>query len=843
MVDFKKLTAANPKPAFIHPREIFNALPRPQGINDLYASQAEVLDTWFDRREERDIVIKLHTGGGKTLVALLMAQSIMNETGDPVLYLTPTKQLVEQVVEHSNRYGISSHPYRSGEPFPASFLDGNSVLVGVYQSLFNGFSKFGIQSSSQETVKLGAIILDDSHVALSSVRDAFTLDISSEKHESIYRELADRFRPAFVSVQRDGLFNDIVSGKDFGVVEVPVQVWNEQIQATKQYLATRVDSINSFVWPFLRDNLGVCHCLFGRRSVSITPLFPLVNMLPSFELCSKRIYMSATIADDSEIIRTFDAAPDAIASPITTESLAGVGERMILVPNVMNLGSTSSDDLPKDIAVRTAESKLGVVILSPSRSAANRWEEIAKCPSDSAEVASLVTAMQHREISGPAVLANRYDGIDLADDACRLLIMDDLPQGTSNYDIFRTNVVADASVNSLLAQRIEQGIGRGTRGGGDFCVILMVGSGLVGWIFQKKNLAFLTASTRVQLRMGQKVSAEVNSEEEILETIEKCLERDPDWVSYHASELTEAVHTIPVDESTLKIASIERRVFRFQLLRDYAKALATLENTMKDTNESKNTQGYAWLAASAARIAYQNNDPIKGQALQTTAYSLNSNHIPPETLPAYKAGDYPGEQSQNIVDQLQQYDQPAAILSKFDGAISNLIPEASAFAFEKALQNLGSFLGFVAERPESVYGVGPDVLWRTCDSFDFVIEAKNRKKPENPLSKKDHGQLLESEKWFKKEYPKRKAVRVSALPEAFAENKVTPDGTFALKLTDITNICIGLRRVLERLVQPGSVPISIHEECEKLIQRENLTPALIKKSFLNPFVKEYKRKE
>jgi replicative superfamily II helicase len=32
-------------------------------------------------------VVKLHTGGGKTLVAPLMAQSVMNEIGVPVLYL------------------------------------------------------------------------------------------------------------------------------------------------------------------------------------------------------------------------------------------------------------------------------------------------------------------------------------------------------------------------------------------------------------------------------------------------------------------------------------------------------------------------------------------------------------------------------------------------------------------------------------------------------------------------------------------------------------------------------------------------------------------------------------
>jgi replicative superfamily II helicase len=98
MVDFKKLRASKAKPSPVSPREIFHSLPKPVGINDLYASQAEVLDIWHGRRKDRDVVVKLHTGGGKTLVALLMAQSIMNETGLPVLYLAPTNQLVEQVL-------------------------------------------------------------------------------------------------------------------------------------------------------------------------------------------------------------------------------------------------------------------------------------------------------------------------------------------------------------------------------------------------------------------------------------------------------------------------------------------------------------------------------------------------------------------------------------------------------------------------------------------------------------------------------------------------------------------------------------------------------------------------
>lgn len=152
---FQEASEAKAKLKPNNPRDIFNALPKPPGINDLYASQAEVLDAWYARREEKDVVVKLHTGGGRTLVALLMAQSVMNETDERALYLAPTNQLVEQVLAKSKEYGIAALPYTKGQPLPTEFHDGKAVLVGAYETLFNGRGKFGVRGSGQQVVKLG----------------------------------------------------------------------------------------------------------------------------------------------------------------------------------------------------------------------------------------------------------------------------------------------------------------------------------------------------------------------------------------------------------------------------------------------------------------------------------------------------------------------------------------------------------------------------------------------------------------------------------------------------------------------------------------------------------------
>jgi replicative superfamily II helicase len=416
-----------------------------------------VLDDWFGRRTDLDVVIKLHTGGGKTLVALLMAQSVMNELGEPVIYLAPTNQLVDQVIAKSQEYGIPTVRYVRGQTLANEFFDGEAVLVGAYETPFNGRSKFGVRNSGQGVVKAGTIILDDAHVALSSVRDAFSLTIEAAKHPEVYADLAGRFRTALREIGRSGSFADITGGKDYGIIEAPSWAWQQKLSEIESYLASRVDAIDPYVWPFLRDNLSVCHCLFSRRSVTITPIFPPVDMLPTFEDCPRRIYMSATIADDSEIVRAFGALPDAVGKPITSASLAGVGERMILIPELMKLGGAPIIPMVKNIADHLAKHGRGAVILTPSGSAAEKWTDAATYPNSSTAVAAQIAAIQAGASFGPVVLANRYDGIDLAGNACRFLVMDNLPQGTSDYDVYRMNVAADSAVSSLLAQRNRAG--------------------------------------------------------------------------------------------------------------------------------------------------------------------------------------------------------------------------------------------------------------------------------------------------------------------------------------------------------------------------------------------------
>ena len=89
MVDFTKRLAHAPVERPTDPTEIYNRLDRASDKGPLRPAQLAVLAAWHARRTERDLVVKLHTGEGKTLAGLLVLQSKLNENGRPSLYLCP----------------------------------------------------------------------------------------------------------------------------------------------------------------------------------------------------------------------------------------------------------------------------------------------------------------------------------------------------------------------------------------------------------------------------------------------------------------------------------------------------------------------------------------------------------------------------------------------------------------------------------------------------------------------------------------------------------------------------------------------------------------------------------
>jgi len=844
MVDFKKLRESKTQPVVIDPTEIFRRLPKPFGINDLYVSQAQVLEEWFKRRNtDRDIVIKLNTGGGKTLVGLLIAQSILNEHHEPVIYLSPTVQLVKQTVQKAVEYSIPAVAYEKGKDLPDEFLAGKSVLVCSYEALFNAASKkFGVRGISVP-ISIGAILLDDAHVAFSRVRESFTLRIDSKKSADLYNHLTNIFRNEFVNIGKIGTFDDIVSGADRStILEVPYWSWKDRSPEVRDFLKKEAANY-PFVWSFLRDNFDYCHCLIDKDAFVITPILPLVDFIPSFSECKRRIFMSATISNDSDIIRTFDADIQSISKPITSNSLAGVSERMILAPELMPF---NIEDIPKmlnNMAIWAVDQhNAATVILVPSEAAAKQWISVANFADTTEKVTEYVTMLVKGESLGPFVFANRYDGIDLPSSACRLLIMSDLPRGSSEYDRYRANTFAGGIelINSV-AQRIEQGIGRGARGAGDYCVVILTGKALTAWLGRSSHLRSLTKSTRAQFEMGIEISKNISTRSDIGQTILSCLNRDKDWVEYHAETLAALTETEEDDKSILAQAAIERKVFQLLCNGYFEKAIAKLEKYCKEATEQEklDQKSRGWLKQISARIAYYWDRKDLAQSLQQFAYADNNNLFRPPVVPPYTALTIPSKQAEAIVSRLIEYSHRKSYLAQFDEITSHLVPEASANQFEQALVELGLTIGFQAERPqERTHARGPDVLWLVSNNLGLVIEAKSRKNKSNALNKEQHGQLLQAGEWFQENYPNHNFVRISIHPNLNATRSTATGQSKALTLDKLKQLIADVKLLLTTLCESVLPHDQLVFRCEQLLLNSTLKPQSLVDNYVVPFETE-----
>jgi hypothetical protein len=176
----------------------------------------------------------------------------------------------------------------------------------------------------------------------------------------------------------------------------------------------------------------------------------------------------------------------------------------------------------------------------------------------------------------------------------------------------------------------------------------------------------------------------------------------------------------------------------------------------------------------------------------------------------------------------------SGFLSYFDEVADLLTPMASANQFEESLKNLGTILGFEAQRPDHEFGKGPDNLWILDDKKALVISVKSRKKEDNPLTKNEHAQLLEDFEWFRQEYPELNGYKVVVHPNTLSLEGVTTADTFAFTLGKLRTLLTHTRELISHLCEiPTATNARI--ECDNKLMTLNLTPDKIIATFLKEF--------
>lgn len=764
VLDLKKLESAASNEAILEPRKVFATLPKKDArFKFLHDVQAEVADQWFERRSEKDLVIKMNTGSGKTLVGLLLLQSSLNENKGPAVYVAPDKFLVAQVLTEAGDLGLQVTTNENDADFHA----GRSILVINVYKLFNGRSVFGVGDQGQKT-KIGTVLIDDAHACLATTRNQFTIRIPST--HPAYLSLLPNFKPELERQSRTTLL-DVEAEDPQAVMLVPYWVWqSNQDQIAPILHEHRGSPALEWGWPLIAGVLEFCRCAIGGGDLEIAPRCLPVDVIPSFDQADRRIYMTATLADDSILITEFQAKPESVASPITPASAGDIGDRMILAPQEINPKITDED--LKAFAAEMAKT-YNVVVIVPSMNRSEFWVDVANQILMSEKIWDGVSKLKEGH-QGLTVLVNRYDGIDLPDNACRVLVIDGLPEVQNHLHRIDAIALDGTQIEiSQQIQRIEQGMGRGVRSNDDYCVVILMGSRLVRRLHDPANRRRFTPGTLCQLDLSSEVAKQLKGQtlEQLKEAMNLCLTQNADWLSASKKAVVGAKYVKEVELNPLAIGQREA----FDLIRGQQFKLAAdkLQDAVNGCPDNK-TKG--WMQAQLAEVVHR-IDPIKSQEILLSALGLNGRITKPLDGIAYAKLDAPNlDQATAVVKYLKpKFLEGNELILAINSVIDDLIFQPdTAPTFESAIKALGSYLGLGSQRPEADFGNGPDNLWAVGGQLYFVIECKNGATTDT-ISKHYSDQLSGSINWFHDTYGKTcNAVPIMIHPSHRFGNKAFP---------------------------------------------------------------------
>jgi hypothetical protein len=746
LIDFNKLNADSNVSQILDPIQIFDVLPGKSKKYEEYLRdvQSTVFDKWFtEHRDSKNTVIKMNTGSGKTVVGLLILKSYLNENKGPAVYVVPDNYLVEQVIDEAKDLGISV----TKDPKSIEFKKGNEILITNMHRVINGRSIFGVEEIKQN---IGCMIIDDAHACIKVAESQFAITIPRESN--LYSELLTLFAES-IKQQSETRYLEIESGDKGTQQLIPFWDWSENLELVRQNLYQNKDdeTLNTlfYNWPLIKDNLELANCIFTGKNILISLDYIPIEVIPSFNECPHRIFMSATIDDDSILISHFNIDKNEIKKAVTPKNANDIGERMILIPQEIN--PNIKEDYLKKYFQWLAKS-YNVVVLVPSYYRANYWEDVANVIVKSGEeLTSTINSLKSQHL-GMVVLINKYDGIDLPKKACDVLVIDGLPDVRSEFD--KLEQVALRGSKTILKntiQRIEQGMGRGIRSKDDHCVIFLMGNSLVENLYQQDAKMMFTEATRKQLELSQNLANQILNADlkAINDIVNLGLERDERWIETSRSILV-GVKYNNVNQFEEKVIK-EREAFNNAQYRDYRKAASLMQELVNASNDNK-LKGYLKFKLAKYENFY---DSVSAQQTIKSAKRLNSQLIHPIEGIEYEKVQFNNIPQANNVNEflLSNYKSTNECIISFNAIIDKLIfaPNSSNL-FEQALKELGEHLGYASQRPEIVYKKGPDNLWGGPTNHFFVIECKNEATTDK-ISKGYCNQLNGSINWFSNKYP------------------------------------------------------------------------------------------
>jgi len=755
------------------PESLFRDL-RDRTVEGLLAQQADMLRKYMAHVDKRDIALELPTGSGKTLVGLLIAEWRRRTKRQRCVLLCPTKQLVHQVVEQADeKYGInaidfsgSKHNYPEADK--TAFNNCEAIGVATYSALFNTNPFFN---------NTHTLIFDDAHAAENYVSSFWSLEIRRYKDEetfdAIWQTIApyttenDQLRYDQGSISHDNQGHNSLDSSFVNKIPTPY------LLDCRTALTVAIDKASqdtnkvaeySYRWQMIRDNLHACHLYYTSTSILIRPLIAPTKSFRPFQDAEQRIYMSATLGEGGDLERIFGRKKiERISAPEGWDK-QGIGRRFFVFPMRMWDEATS---LNYSISWITKFDR--ALVLTPSNRDADKVKETARLlPATQSHTLFDATQLETSKktftqaSSAIAVLANRYDGIDLMGDECRYLIIYGLPESTNLQERFIiSRFGASILFHVRIRTRITQAVGRCTRSSTDYALVVIIGDKVHHYFHMPEKRETLHPELQAEVNFGVDQS-NVDNPAELGGNIDIFTTHGPEWkvAENHILESRDELSQKPIPSATELGNSVAQEVKFHDALwaGDFETALSSAKDVITSLAGGKDLKGYSALwNYLVATVAYQSDQTQVAQEHFSAAFA-RANMLPwlkqIQTLLSSQKQEVPvdivyGERIERIEGIFERFGKTgSAKIEKYFQAIREGLSSSDSKPFEEAQVKLGKLLGFESGNTER--SGDPDPWWIFGqDGIVFEDYTATGEKPvvskEKTLQAKAHPDTLAAE--------------------------------------------------------------------------------------------------
>jgi hypothetical protein len=754
---------------FDTPQEMYKDYKK-RAIQGTLDYQSKMIDNYMHQAfDKKDVALELPTGSGKTLIGLLIGEYRRRKNKEKIVYLCPNNQLVNQVVEKAySTYGIKVHGFTGrivdySPEATSAYNRAETIAVTNYSSLFNNNSFFD-----------GAdiLIFDDAHSSENYISSHWSLEISRFNNHELYRSLVECLKGELGSTNYNRMINDTPMAEDsFWTDKLPSVKFLEKIPELIPVIDAQVANNNlRYPWTNIKDNLHACNMYISWSSILIRPYIPPTLTHSPFSSAKQRIYMSATLGESGELER-ITGVRKIYRLPIVSDwDKKSIGRKFFIFPNA----SFPAKENPTILLKVNEKVARTLMLVQDDKSASNLKDFIEKETKTKVFLSKDIENGTDEFVSsdnGIAILANRYDGIDMDGDKCHMLVLGNLQSATHLQEKFLTSrMAASILFNERIRTRIIQAIGRCTRSDVDYAAVCVFGNDLETALLSPKNIVNYPPELRAELEFGYEQSTGHDNLESLIEFLGLFLQQGEEWEEADNHIIGLRDNYIEEDETSgvksnfekLRNSVVHEVDFQYALWRsDFDEALKQVEQLLPnlDGGALKGYKGYwnyvaGYLAYNVFMDGREKYREVAMHYFKQASKSTNAINWFNKLIDRKELNEKSSREEGlfETVERIETRIIEDGIRNsrKFEAKVVEvlrLLNSEDGAEFERGHQLLGTMLGYNAHNSEGISD--PDPWWIVHEKLVIVSEDKIYEDENKPIPVKHVRQANSHEDWIR----------------------------------------------------------------------------------------------